>query len=212
MKKTILIFTATILGIVACNEREVGTTNPQIDEEIQTAPPVYDDDLKNFCKGCGKSNIAADGCHDDECREDYICEMTEAQIIAEEAGVPFDLNFNDAYEIRDNFLIKTPKGQDYISHFYEFGGFLIDNSLIDLSNIVDFIGFGHEVYKTVDVLRTGDPNSIVLDSELKSRCLLYVNLIREHNQHDFIENRLKMVEEDLDLFENKGKDYILSHL
>ena len=138
--------------------------------------------------------------------------MTEAQIIAEEAGVPFDLNFNDAYEIRDNFLIKTPKGQDYISHFYEFGGFLIDNSLIDLSNIVDFISFGHEVYKTVDVLRTGDPNSIVLDSELKSRCLLYVNLIREHNQHDFIENRLKMVEEDLDLFENKGKDYILSHL
>lgn len=103
--------------------------------------------------------------------------MTEAQIIAEEAGVPFDLNFNDAYEIRDNFLIKTPKGQDYISHFYEFGGFLIDNSLIDLSNIVDFISFGHEVYKTVDVLRTGDPNSIVLDSELKSRCLLYVNLI-----------------------------------
>jgi hypothetical protein len=109
-------------------------------------------------------------------------------------------------------LIKTPKGQDYISHFYEFGGFLIDNSLIDLSNIVDFISFGHEVYKTVDVLGTGDPNSIVLDSELKSRCLLYVNLIREHNQHDFIENRLKMVEEDLDLFENKGKDYILSHL
>lgn len=198
---------------MACNEREIQRTNPSEADVIESAPiPDYDDKpLKNFCKGCGVSNIAADGCHGADCRED-ICEMARVEDIASDANVPFDLSFNEAHEIRDSFLINSLKGQDYISHFYEFGGFLVDNNLINSSNIVDFISFGHEVYDAVDVVRNGSENSIVVNAQLKSTCLSYINLIRSHNPPQYITTRLDMVADDLDLFEGQPRSFILSHL
>ena len=215
MKKNIFILIAVVLGMTACNEVEMSATRPLINGYVQAAPPNgggQDDDLKNFCKGCGISNVAADGCHSDECREDQICEMREAEIIANSANVNFDLSFNKAYEIRDGFLINTSKGQDYISHFYEFGGFLIDRQLINKTNIFDFVNFGHQVFDAVNNLRIGNDSMIILDSDLRKICLDYVKLIRANNPPIYISKRLDMVESELAFFVNRPKSFVMANI
>lgn len=220
MKKTILIFTAPILGIVACNEREVGTTNPQIDEEIQTAPPIYDEDIgdpdPNFCEGCGDSDFPADECYGNTCMQVPIggegCPVADINNMSENLDLESQLNLMVAYDHRDNFMIHTLKGQQYISHYSEIGHFIHDNNIMTTSNVSDFLEFGLQVYNKVDLLRNGSDNLIIVTSDFKTTALDLIELIREYDPPQYLSHRLDMIEHDLDLFEGMTRLEVLSYL
>jgi hypothetical protein len=212
MKKLLIIFAASILGMVACNESSVSKPSFNNLKISAPMPPGWDNEPPNYCKGCGNSIIAADACHGDDCREDLVCEWLFARDLAEELNLDYNLSDAEAYEIRDSFLIKNSKGQQYISHYYELGGFLYDNNLINLSNIGGFISFANDIYAALNLFRFGNSNDIILDSQLKEKCITYVNIIRNENPPNYIANRLNMIEDDLNLYENKTKSFILNNL
>lgn len=216
--KLILLLTSMVL-VIACesnqsSEVQTKKLNSNV-ESPESAPMPIDPTVPNYCKGCGHSNIESDGCHNNYCKawgEPGGCPKKIADSIGLEAQVTSDFGLIEAYNVRDSFLIKTEKGQDYISHFYEFGSYLFDENLINLSNIVDFVNFGNSVYVAVDELRTGNAGTVILDSQLKASCMYYINLVRSNNPPTYIVNRLDMVEADLNLFENKPRSFILAHL
>jgi len=196
---------AVVLGMTACNETEKVEQKPYDFSELQRPEP-------NYCSGCGNSVLKADACNDGVCMEDPICPRDEGENLAEAHGIVFDLDPNEAYDIRDNFLINSLKGQDYISHYYELGGYLFDNSLIDGSNIGAFVIFGHEVYTQTNVLRNGAPSDIVVTTSFKASCMNYVNLIESSSPSILIQSRLDMIKADLNAFENKTKSDVLAQL
>lgn len=220
MKKSFFILAAMILGVVACNDREVSTTNSQINEEIPTAPPVFNggigDPDPNFCEGCGESDFPADECYGNTCMEVPIdgegCPVTEINSMSQELGLDSELNSMIAYDYRDNFMISTRKGQQYISHYSEIGHFMHDNHIMTTTNVVDFLNFGVEVYSKVDLLRNGSDNSVIVTSEFKFTALNFINLIRENAPPQYLSNRLDMIEHDLDLFEGMTRLEVLSYL
>jgi hypothetical protein len=219
MKTRVFLLLTSIVLVAACetnNSSKIHTEKLNVNEtSLESAPMPVDPTIPNYCKGCGESKIESDGCRNQICRawgEPGGCPLNIADSLGLEAQVTFDFGLIEAYEVRDSFLIKTEKGQDYISHFYEFGNYLFEEDLINILNIVDFVSFGQSVYEAVSELRTGNAGTIVLDSQLKASCMHYVNLIRSNNPPTYIVNRLDMVEADLNLFENKSRSFILAHL
>jgi len=198
---------AVILGMTACNDHEEKVIKDGFDfSEIQR-PPVYDGSDKNYCKGCGTSYVDSHYCDDEGCVTG-VCNENEVTRVSIENQLPYLIDNQECYDIRDDFLIKTAKGQDYITYYYR----LSSIGAIDASNVGDYFAFATDIINVVDLIQNGADSDIPVTTSLKNSAVDIINDHRALTSDPELVGYLDAIEADLVQYENKTVLEIITDL
>ncbi len=207
MKKILTVLSFLLLAFTMGSCSKPGTDKTK---KSAIPPPV-----ENYCMGCGFSSDPNEHCDSQRgCVQDIgeNCPEEEINAIAQANSLPYMLNLQTGYDIRDNFLVKTYKGQSYITYYYRLGEYAYDNNLITLSNVGSYYNLAMETITVANILQFGNDSDIPITTGFKQTALPFIVDYRAMASDPDILSYLTNIESDLNHFENKTRLEVLNEI
>jgi hypothetical protein len=211
----ILLFCCTLLVWSACNKSKFSEVSifKLISSRFETLED-FSPANRNYCKGCGYSNMDTHGCVGNDCLNVKSGCMVEFAIDLDSSKIATEAHQFDKrdgfHEIRDSFLLKSTLGQWYITYYYELGKVAMDNNMITTSNVVDYLNFATMLVDVVETVRNGSVSSIPIDNSFRDKALGFVSDFRNNTSDTIVLGYLDEIESDLYYFANKDVSFIRS--
>lgn len=201
----ILLFSVSFLTITSCDKSNSTTQSGAPGVNMQRPIEIE----KNYCKGCGSAYDEHFYCSHRSCMDDGGCpkDCTDDLDNQRTAAVKQQEKI-DMYDLRDNYLINSEKGQWYISYYYELGAIAVDNNLINASTFSDYANFGADLLAAANLIRFGTGTEIPIDNTLYNTAMGFVQTFRLNTTDAVILGYLDIIEADLNDIVNKDVNYI----
>ncbi|MDB4347331.1 hypothetical protein OAB01_01600 [Bacteroidia bacterium] len=179
---------------------------------------------KNYCSDCGSSTDPkwacvserfADGSAQSICGkvEKGACGVMHLNKKLDDLAFPnAPLDTNIIHGYRDTVLINSPKGQTYITFFYDISFVIIDYGTITTLNFLQHYNFAQKVADAAETLQNGQNTDIVIDAQFKTDAMSLINYYRTVELDHVFQDKLDLIEADLTIFENKTRSEVLTIL
>lgn len=156
----------------------------------------------------------------DECNQDEYEDEAETETISAEvdeecekrnvANVPTKRDI--LYSIRDNILLKYPKGIKYVDEYYLTSKVEKDYSKFTVGNFVDVIELMPYIYDAHDKFNKADYTGVIISSTLKSKLVnvlvAYKKLSNDAKYNSIIDSFIN----DVYTITNKNKSAVISFM
>lgn len=121
------------------------------------------------------------------------------------------IGLDKLYELRDNILSQSERGQNYIDYYYTLSGYCINNGLMDeCADLAEhYMLFRYGVEVSINILNA-DFNGVLLNDEIYNEGNRLLSLYKNTNPNQEILNILNTLESDLNTLHNKSADEVRS--
>jgi len=107
------------------------------------------------------------------------------------------------YKLRDDFLLKSNKGKQYIALYY--GSYSHIKDVLNYDIISDLVKVFPSINKSIDNLFDNDYKGIIIDTDLKQDIIKIIDKMKKNTKSNTFKQTLNFVKKDLINFSNKNK-------
>jgi hypothetical protein len=124
------------------------------------------------------------------------------------------MDSEQAYAYRDGFMQSSAIGRKYINYYYKLSYLTsaYKSQSINLSNIADLVSLGSELYTICNKMTLGNSSDIIISSSFKELANTIINDYKQISANGEFQAILADIQNDLDHFEGKTKEEVLSEI
>ena len=115
-------------------------------------------------------------------------------------------------DIRDNYMVKTEKGKEYIDYYDKMTQVSEAFDVINVSNAYEHLIVAQELMGVMKTLVSGKKSEIVIDNEAKENYLKLINDYRKVTKNKEFQSMLNIFENDVKNLTSKNKESVMNYI
>ncbi len=150
----------------------------------------------------------------------YICEkdclleksIEQGKTVNKSSRIAQIFELDNIRNIRDNYMVKTEKGKEYIDYYDKMTQVSQAFDVINVSNVYEHLIVAQELMGVMKTLVSGKKNEIVIDNEAKDNYLELINDYRKVTKNKEFQSMLNMFETDVKNLTSKNKESVMNYI
>lgn len=123
-----------------------------------------------------------------------------------------NINEEEIYNFRDNGLLKSSKGQNYVEYYYQLSEYAISNDLLISNNSSELFTLLYEGAEIVKKLLDSNFTGELINEDVYQKCLVAVGVFQSTENYNKIQTIVEILKIDLELMKNKNATEVRAFL
>jgi hypothetical protein len=140
------------------------------------------------------------------------CNTQTANAISKNAKMGVQADLSVMREIRDEFMSKFKKGEEYTQLYYKISNIDHIFGTVNLHNALETISLANDLIDAANILKQGDNNEIVIDNELKDKIQKMIQSHRKVSKNGEFQKILDKIEFDIQELSLKTKREVSTYI
>lgn len=122
------------------------------------------------------------------------------------------LDLNNIRNFRDNYMVKTKKGREYVALYNKMSQIVRALDVINVDNAYEHLIVAQELVEAIDKVTSGKDNEIIIDNDAKEKYLQLISKYKNVTKNKEYQVMLKTFETDINNLSLKNKKAVEQYI